>query len=229
MSLNILKAQNFEQMALYGAINLKAYSQVVNDLNVYPIADGDTGDNMYMTISSGVNAIKGKGFTTIGDVADNLSRGMLMGARGNSGVILSQIFYGIAEGFRGLESANVEQVGNAFRLGVKRAYEAVVVPTEGTILTVIREATEFACLNINEKSTIESFMRDLAVEMDNSLERTPELLYVLKEAGVVDSGGKGLLYIVQGMCKALNGESLHSESVVDNSANESKTVDLDKF
>lgn len=229
MALEFLNGDTFKQILNAGAINLKAHSTIVNDLNVFPVADGDTGINMYMTITGGVNAIAENTQGGIGNIADCCASGMLMGARGNSGVILSQICYGIAEGLKGVEIANITNLATAFRQGVKRAYEAVVEPTEGTILTVLRESVECTNSMLPQIRSIEEYFDILTKQMRVSLERTPELLPVLKQAGVVDSGGKGLVYIMEGVCKSLSGdfkEDLENSEVHTGNV---KTLDFDKF
>ena len=193
----------YNQLICAGAANLQRHEEEINDLNVFPIPDGDTGSNMLMTIMGGVREVDTQ---DLGEVAKEVANGMLLSARGNSGVILSQFFDGIAVGFSGVESAETEDMFTAFDKGVKSAYEAVEVPTEGTILTVMKEATEYACQK--KATTPIQFIQNFLAEARRSLERTPELLKVLKEAGVVDSGGAGLVYIVEGMEKALSGESL---------------------
>jgi len=180
-----------------GAANLSAHRQEINDLNVFPIPDGDTGDNMYMTIEAGTRGSGG----SIGEMAASVSSGMLLGARGNSGVILSRIFAGIAKGFKGLGQAGVREFSHAMKCGVEEAYKAVSQPVEGTILTVLREGVDAA----SGASSLEEFFDLITVAMDRSLQHTPELLDVLKKAGVVDSGGAGLLCIVEGMKDALHG------------------------
>ena len=217
-----IDGQLFEKIALSGAYNLKANLKEVNDLNVFPIPDGDTGDNMYMTIAGGIAGLKAVEENSVGKKARALADGMLLNARGNSGVILSQLFAGIAEGFNGLEDASVMELGQAFKSGVKKAYGAVSQPVEGTILTVARESVEFALLNINENSTVGSFFDDYIKEMKASLERTPDLLAALKEAGVIDSGGAGLVYIAEGMKSAIEGKEIQASEEFS-----SKTHDID--
>lgn len=213
----------FARMINSGAANLKAHAKEINDLNVFPIPDGDTGDNMLMTMMGGVRQDD-----TISEALDEMSRrissGMLLSARGNSGVILSQFFEGIKNGFSGLQTADTNEIGEAFRQGVKQAYGSVMTPTEGTILTVVREATEYAC-NQNADAP-EAFLNAFIDEAKASLARTPELLPVLKKAGVVDSGAAGLIYIVDGMMKAVVGEDIVAFSEVTEAGQE---VDMDAF
>ncbi|MBE6680209.1 MAG: DAK2 domain-containing protein [Ruminococcaceae bacterium] len=200
------------KMAIGGAKQLRSHADEVNKLNVFPVPDGDTGDNMRMTIESGVSAIENLNTNDLGKVMDTLSHGMLLGARGNSGVILSQFFAGTAKGFKDVEEATPEALGRALEMGVEQAYSSVMTPTEGTILTVAREAVEFAVERITPESTIRTFFADLAKEMHDSLERTPERLQALKDAGVVDSGGAGLFYIIDGFNRVLNGEEVADTS-----------------
>jgi len=201
-----------------GAARLGLHRQAINDLNVFPIPDGDTGDNMYMTIQAGCNAAG----TTLPEVAKAVSAGMLMGARGNSGVILSRMFAGLAKGLSEVREADVDAFSRAMQAGVEESYHAVADPVEGTILTVFREGVAAAA---GSKDLDEYF--DLLVSaMDLSLEHTPELLDVLKKAGVVDSGGAGLLYIAEGMRAALHGETVQ---ILDEAAPKAQQVDLDAF
>ena len=202
----------FSKMAIGGAVTLRSNADEVNRLNVFPVPDGDTGDNMRMTIESGIAAIENLNTDDLAEVMRVLSHGMLLGARGNSGVILSQFFAGTAKGFDGVEQADPAALGAALEMGVAQAYKSVMTPTEGTILTVAREAVEYAVSRINSKSTIGSFFADLVSEMHASVDRTPEILTVLKDAGVVDSGGAGLFYIMDGFNRVLNGEEVSQES-----------------
>ncbi|MBQ5648775.1 MAG: DAK2 domain-containing protein [Clostridia bacterium] len=207
-SLKYLGGILLSKMAAGGAALLRRNAKKVNDLNVFPVPDGDTGDNMRMTIESGIAALEALETDDIAEVMKVLSHGMLLGARGNSGVILSQFFAGTSKGLEGVEKADPTAMGKALQRGVEQAYGSVMTPTEGTILTVAREAVEFANGRITEKSTIRTYFADLAKEMHDSLDRTPELLSTLKEAGVVDSGGAGLFYIIDGFNRVLNGEEI---------------------
>ena len=196
------------KMAFGGAARLRSNADEVNKLNVFPVPDGDTGDNMRMTVESGIAAIENLDSDDLSEVMKVLSHGMLLGARGNSGVILSQFFAGISKGLAGTKKADPAILGHALELGVKQAYTSVMTPTEGTILTVAREAVEYAVERITPQSTLRSFFADLVGEMHASVDRTPEILSVLKEAGVVDSGGAGLYYIMDGFNRVLNGEEV---------------------
>ena len=213
----------FARMINSGAANLKAHAKEINDLNVFPIPDGDTGDNMLMTMMGGVHHDTSN-CESLCEMADRVSSGMLLSARGNSGVILSQFFEGIKNGFTGLQTADTKEIGEAFRQGVKQAYSSVMTPTEGTILTVVREATEYACEQNTEPP--EEFLNAFIDEAKRSLARTPELLPVLKKAGVVDSGAAGLIYIVDGMMRAVIGEDIADFSDVSEKTQE---LDLDAF
>ena len=218
------------KMARGGALALRSNAEEVNKLNVFPVPDGDTGDNMSMTIESGVAAIENLNTDDLAEVMKMLSHGMLLGARGNSGVILSQFFAGTAKGFEGVEQADANALGHALELGVEQAYASVMTPTEGTILTVAREAVAYAVKRITPASTIGSFFADLVDEMHASLDRTPEILTVLKEAGVVDSGGAGLLYIMDGFNRVLNGEDMEKGRALPTPAAAAiSPADLDAF
>lgn len=201
-----MDGQLFKLIVTNGAANLRANYKTVDALNVFPVPDGDTGTNMKMTIEAGAHEISDFEENSIYEMAKKLSRGMLMGARGNSGVILSQLFRGIYKGLAGYNEVNASELANAFISGVKQGYHAVLKPVEGTILTVARESAEYAKKKITRKSTIEEYFKYLLEEANASLNRTPELLPVLREAGVIDSGGAGLLYVFEGMAKALDGE-----------------------
>ena len=198
----------FAKMLRGGASELHAKADEVNKLNVFPVPDGDTGDNMSMTIESGVASLDNIDTDDLAEVLKVASRGMLLGARGNSGVILSQFFAGMAKGLENVETADAKKLARALELGVQQAYTSVMTPTEGTILTVAREAVEYAVSRVTKKSTVQTLFSDLVNEMNASLQRTPEILPILGEAGVVDSGGAGLLYIIDGLNRVLNGEDV---------------------
>ncbi|MBE6645650.1 MAG: DAK2 domain-containing protein [Ruminococcaceae bacterium] len=215
----------FEKIVTAGADKLWANKKEINDLNVFPIPDGDTGDNMYMTASGGIGAIKREDSQSVAAKSAALARGMLFGARGNSGVILSQFFEGIARGLNGYEVADPEIFASALSSGVKKAYSSVERPVEGTMLTVLRESVEYASARLSADSSLNSLMLDVVAEMRRSLDRTPELLEVLMEAGVVDSGGAGVLKIAEGMLGALLGESYESAAM----GTEAKDIDFSKF
>ena len=214
MKINKIDGALYKLMVMNGAQNLKRNYQAIDALNVFPVPDGDTGTNMRMTIEGGVNEIADFDSKNIYEVAKKVSRGMLMGARGNSGVILSQLFRGISKGFEKYTSVTSISLAKAFKSGVEQAYKAVLTPTEGTILTVAREATEKLALIASSRMSINEFFDEYIQEAKASLERTPELLPVLKEAGVVDSGGAGLVCVLEGMRKAVNGEILENQETM---------------
>lgn len=219
----------FAEMVRRGAANLGANRQTVNDLNVFPIPDGDTGDNMYMTINSGEAELTSDGHSAISESAAQVAHGMLLGARGNSGVILSRIFAGVSRGLQGIERAGVEDIHRAMKTGVEEAYRAVSAPVEGTILTVFRDAVEYAASRMDDKTTLDGYFADFTAEIHRSLDRTPELLDVLRQAGVVDSGGAGFMYIIEGMVRAFNGESPEEDGLRQDAPSAGKRVDVSLF
>lgn len=223
-----LDGATFAAMVKGGASELRANVKIVNELNVFPVPDGDTGDNMSMTASGGVTAVNPDFASDLGKMSEAISGGMLLGARGNSGVILSQFFAGMSMAFAGHETADTALIGEALKRGVKQAYSSVMTPTEGTILTVAREGAEYAASKIDGNSTLTSIWTDLVGEMGRSLKRTPDLLPQLKEANVVDSGGAGILYIMQGCLKVLSGEEI-PEVDVSFDAPSAASVDLSAF
>lgn len=211
MILKKLDGESWKKIVAAGAINLRNNYEEVDNLNVFPVPDGDTGTNMCRTIENGVAAINSLEEKNIGVIGKALSSGMLLGARGNSGVILSQIFRGICKGLAGKEEVNAVELAQAYKLGVKQAYGAVVTPVEGTILTVFREATEAAEKAVTSKSTINEFYEAHLKQAVKTLANTKNLLPVLKEADVIDSGGCGYVYIVKGIVKLLDGEKIEGE------------------
>lgn len=233
MPVKKIDGELYSQLITAGAANLSIHEEEVNNLNVFPIPDGDTGSNMLLTMNGGKNAIIQE--ANISKAAQVIASGMLLSARGNSGVILSQFFDGISSGFADLTTADVAQFGIACREGVKHAYEAVMTPVEGTILTVVKDATEYAC-SIKADSILD-FIENFIAEAKLSLERTPNLLPVLKKAGVVDSGGAGLIYIMEGMKQFLKGETISTTNKEDltksqhggNFGSQTKGIDLNKF
>lgn len=224
-----MDGRTFVRMIHAGAENLEANAEIVNELNVFPIPDGDTGTNMSMTIGGGLHSVDAYEGTSIGKAAEILADGMVLSARGNSGVILSQLFAGMATGLQGKTTATVSDLAGALQSGVKNAYAAVIHPTEGTILTVAREAADFASSRINKDSTILSFGKDYLQELGASLRRTPEMLDVLKEAGVIDSGGAGLYYIVDGIVKNGAGQSVTAEPARKISVQQVQKPDISRF
>lgn len=199
-----LLAKSFTDAVNYLVMN----KDEVNALNVFPVPDGDTGTNMSLTAKSSLKQINNlEDKSSISEVSKAIARGSLMGARGNSGVILSQYLRGFSEGLDGIEEASVAELANAFKVASETTYKAVMKPTEGTILTVGREMSEFAVRNSRKYNDITSFMEDFVEAGEISLSKTPEKLQVLKEAGVVDAGGKGLLVLITGILRSLNGEN----------------------
>lgn len=218
------------RMVREGTARLRKHAQEVNDLNVFPIPDGDTGSNMLQTASGGADSITSTESGSIGKLSRRISDGMLLSARGNSGVILSQIFEGMARALDGAETADAELIIRAMQSGTRTAYDAVMQPTEGTMLTVMRCATDYVAGKA--PSLPVELLRDFISEAKRTLERTPDMLPVLKRAGVVDSGGAGLIYIAEGMLDALLSDS-SSEEYVDTSwqdaAPSAAEPDLDSF
>ncbi|MGL4589812.1 MAG: DAK2 domain-containing protein [Mycoplasmatales bacterium] len=207
--MNKLTAKKYREMLLYGGEILAQKKEEINALNVFPVPDGDTGSNMNMTIQSGSQSLLGLKTDSMEELAKAYSKGLLMGARGNSGVILSQFFRGISEGCEGREELTAKEFHKAVGKGVKRAYASVIKAVEGTILTVAREMHE----NVHPKAddSIVDYFEQLIEAANESLDDTPNKLAVLKEVGVVDSGGKGLVTIFEGMLANLKGETIEYE------------------
>jgi len=201
-----ISGQLLKNMFISASNNLFNHYPEIDALNVFPVPDGDTGMNMNLTMSSGAKEIMNKGEEDVSIISKCFSRGLLMGARGNSGVITSQIFRGFAKSLEGKQEMNGYEMSEAFLAGKDASYKAVMRPVEGTILTVIRESSEALHRIGNDDMSIEDCFKLLLDEARASLNRTPELLPVLKEVGVVDSGGAGLVTILEGMYKALIGE-----------------------
>lgn len=201
-------------MVLAGAANLTANVNRINALNVFPVPDGDTGTNMNLTMTSGVEELKRRPNAHLGKAAEALSKGLLMGARGNSGVILSQLFRGFAKSVHDLESMNAQQFAAALQNGVDTAYKAVVKPVEGTILTVSKEAAKHAVASVRRFPDQAELMGEVVQAGNLALSRTPDQLPVLKQVGVVDAGGQGLMCIYEGFLGALTGQTQVVEVVV---------------
>lgn len=206
MSYNRIDSVMLTQMFLQGTHLLSAEKEAVNALNVYPVPDGDTGTNMSLTMGSAVGEIQKKVFKTCAEVTKSVAKGSLMGARGNSGVILSQIFRGFSKGCENKETLSVVDFAHALKEASDMAYRAVLKPVEGTILTVIRETAEAAVSLAEEEMLFQHFFKLILEHANKSLEHTPELLAVLKQAGVVDAGGKGLILILEGFEAVVLGE-----------------------
>ena len=204
--MNKLNVSQFKEMIRSGCANLENHAAEINTLNVFPVPDGDTGTNMSMTFSNGYQEAMKCSSDSISDVAKAFSRGLLMGARGNSGVITSQIFRGFYQHIEGKAEIETADVSQAFENGARVAYKAILKPVEGTILTVIREASWYANHDFEtEPFELETYFDKLCQYSAESLERTPEYLPVLKEVGVVDSGGAGLLKILEGFKAYIDG------------------------
>lgn len=207
MSKRVLNGATFAEMVLKGAEHLERNAQLVNELNVFPVPDGDTGTNMNLTMRTGAQELRSRPSLSLGAAAEALSRGLLMGARGNSGVILSQLFRGFARGAAGHDELNAVQFAAALQQGVDTAYKSVVKPVEGTILTVAREAARHAVSIARRTPDIAALMREVLAKAQETLLKTPDMLPVLKEVGVVDSGGQGLVFLYEGFAAYLAGEA----------------------
>ena len=218
MSTKVLDGILFKTLVANGCQSLINDIDRINALNVFPVPDGDTGTNMKMTIEGGVKSLVSVDVSSIQEMSKKLSRAMTMSARGNSGVILSQFFKGVSLGLEGKDTVDAKELAVAFDAGVKQAYKVVQRPTEGTMLTVMREATEVANAHCEEFESIEDFFACFIKEAHASLDRTPELLPVLKDAGVIDSGGAGYNRIIEGMIAALDGEILVQQEKLEQEA-----------
>ncbi|HDD2937887.1 TPA: fatty acid kinase catalytic subunit FakA [Staphylococcus aureus] len=201
----------FADMIIQGAQNLSNNADLVDSLNVYPVPDGDTGTNMNLTMTSGREEVENNLSKNIGELGKTFSKGLLMGARGNSGVILSQLFRGFCKNIESESEINSKLLAESFQAGVETAYKAVMKPVEGTILTVAKDAAQAAVEKANNTEDCIELMEYIIVKANESLENTPNLLAVLKEVGVVDSGGKGLLCVYEGFLKALKGEKVEAK------------------
>ncbi len=201
----------FQEMVQAASTRLGNQAEYVNSLNVFPVPDGDTGTNMGMTIENGAKEVADKPASTVGEVGQILSKGLLMGARGNSGVITSQLFRGFGQAIKDKEELTGQDLAHAFQSGVEVAYKAVMKPVEGTILTVSRGAATAALKKTEETDDAVEVMRAALDGAKRALAKTPEMLPVLKEVGVVDSGGQGLVFIYEGFLAALTGEYIASE------------------
>ena len=215
----------FREMVMTGAIVLHNNHPEIDALNVFPVPDGDTGTNMSLTFTNGSNEVEALESDDLFEISKKLSKGLLMGARGNSGVILSQIFRGVSKSLKGKTEVNAVELADAFANGAKVAYKAVMRPVEGTILTVIREASEAGVAYAKEDMEIEDFFSYFVKAANDSLDHTPELLPVLKEVGVVDSGGAGLLLVLTGFLSALAGETIERIDVTSEGNKAKETID----
>ena len=198
----------FKQMVLHGAAAITNQKQAINDLNVFPVPDGDTGTNMSMTINTAVAELKKSDPQSLEQAAAITASALLRGARGNSGVILSLLFRGLSKSLKGMETADSAAFANAMQEGVASAYNAVMKPAEGTVLTVSRLAAKRACEAAAETRDIEKVLEEAIAEGYATLDQTIEMNPVLKKAGVVDAGGKGYLIVLEGMLAAMRGEPL---------------------
>ena len=206
MSVTDISASQFQEMVQAGANRLQVNAEYVNSLNVFPVPDGDTGTNMNLSMTSGAKAVTDSTSEKVGELAAMLSKGLLMGARGNSGVILSQLFRGFSKQIPEVTVLNATELAAAFTHGVETAYKAVMKPVEGTILTVAREAAKAGEKKAKSTDDVIEVMTAVVKGGRRALAKTPDLLPVLKEVGVVDSGGQGLLFVYEGFLSALNGE-----------------------
>lgn len=206
MKIEYIDGDLLKKAFIVGANTLEKNKEGVNALNVFPVPDGDTGTNMSLTIQSAAKEIKNIDSNNIDDIVKGIAKGSLMGARGNSGVILSQLFRGFSKGLQGKKRLDVKVLAEGFRMASDTAYKAVMKPIEGTILTVARECAEKAMEIYRQEKDIQVFLETVINHGEEALERTPEMLDVLKTAGVVDAGGKGLIYILKGILDGLMGK-----------------------
>ena len=206
MVLKEIDSKKFRDMVRVATHRLGRNAEFINSLNVFPVPDGDTGTNMNLTIESGAKAVAQNTSNSVGDLTESLAKGMLMGARGNSGVISSQLFRGVYKATQGMKTLNAQELANAFSNGVATAYKAVMKPVEGTILTVARVGAQEGANKANETDDVEEVMKAIVEGAKKALKTTPDLLPVLKQVGVVDSGGQGLLFIYEGFLEGLLGE-----------------------
>ena len=203
------------EMIDLGSKNLAKNAEKINALNVFPVPDGDTGTNMNLSMSSGAKETAANVVENIGELGKSFSKGLLMGARGNSGVILSQLFRGMSQHIADKKEVNAKEFAEAIQNGVSIAYKAIIKPVEGTILTVAREAAEAGLKAAENTTSVVEVMEAIYAEAQASLKRTPELLPILKEVGVVDSGGQGLVCVYQGFVAALKGEKIEGLEAVE--------------
>lgn len=209
-----LKGKDLKGMIAAGRTRLEEHTDYVNSLNVFPVPDGDTGTNMNLSFSSGAKSVKENHSDHVGEIAQSLAKGLLMGARGNSGVILSQLFRGFGKAVEKKETVDAKEFAAAFQGGVDSAYNAVMKPVEGTILTVARESAKAGERKAKETDDLIEVMETILKAAKKSLKKTPDLLPVLKEVGVVDSGGQGLVYVYEGFLSSLTGEAPEEEEEI---------------
>ena len=229
MDIRELDGNTFKRIIEGGALGLRLHMKTINDLNVFPVPDGDTGTNMSKTIESGISKIAVFDNAPLGSIADSFAQGTLLGARGNSGVILSQFFAGMCHEFKDKSTVTAKELADAYISGVEWAYRAVSKPVEGTILTVFRESAEYAKNRLSANGNIDELLSLNIEEAERSLKRTKEILPVLTEADVVDSGGAGYLCIAKGMYDALLGKSSVEFSIETDTAEPVQEVNYDLF
>ncbi|GEN55741.1 kinase [Halolactibacillus alkaliphilus] len=213
MVLKQLEGDKLQEMVLVGADHLSNNADMIDALNVFPVPDGDTGTNMNLSMTSGAQEVGRLTNPNVSEVAQSFAKGLLMGARGNSGVILSQLFRGFSKGVEGLDVLTTKTFAKGLENGVKTAYKAVIKPVEGTILTVAKDTANKALELAETTEDLEYFLEEIVKASKVSLDNTPELLPVLKEVGVVDSGGKGLVVIYEAFLASLKGEALPEKDV----------------
>ncbi|NPV57652.1 MAG: DAK2 domain-containing protein [Anaerolineae bacterium] len=209
-----LDGQGLKRIIAASMTWLKTNQQTVNSLNVFPVPDGDTGTNMLLTMQAAYNEIANSDETNIGIIAHAIAKGALLGARGNSGVILSQLFRGFARTLDNLETMDAALMVKSFHEARNTGYKGVVRPVEGTILTVAKDVAQAAHTSLQRTTNMKTILEDVVVAADDSVKRTPDLLPILKQAGVVDSGGKGLFFILEGVLRYINGEQLETPTSI---------------
>ncbi len=228
---NIIGGQMLKKIIISGANNLENNKKMVDDLNVFPVPDGDTGTNMSMTINAAARDLLSRDDSSVGVISDYVAASSLRGARGNSGVILSQLFRGFSRGLKGMRTINTIQLAAALKAGSDTAYKAVMKPTEGTILTVARETATFAVEIAEETTDILEFAEKVVAKARETLNKTPDMLPVLKQANVVDAGGMGLVVILEGAVSALKGVEITANNplINENTQKRSVTIDTDNI
>ncbi len=212
--ISVFDGQDLKKALLAGAAWLEEHREAINALNVFPVPDGDTGSNMSATMQAAIRGIAESNETSAGIIAAKLAHGALMGARGNSGVILSQTLRGLAQGLENKKTFGAPDLATALEEATHLAYRAVLKPVEGTILTVVRESADAARLSADRGDDLVGLMQDVVTAARQSVARTPDLLPALKQAGVVDSGGQGFCTILEGIWRYIRGESIHLDSVL---------------
>jgi len=231
-TLQLFSGEMLSDMMKASASLLKKYRRHLNAINVFPVADGDTGANMYLTVESIIEELNNNDGNSLKEIANYIKRGSFMGATGNSGVILSQFFGGFSNSINKFENVGPDEFSQAFVDGAAKAYQAVLNPQEGTILTVIRKSAEAAAMAAKNGQTLIDMLDTSFEAAQGTLEKTPELLPVLKKAGVVDAGGQGFVYIMEGWIKTLKNESIDDlveEPVVEAIAQDTEEDDEYQF